>query len=87
MEIRALILSIFKDKAVTAVVRIVEKTGDLEAPGDLTELVVCSVPCRGVIDSTSEALDIRNIASGIYAVSSYVPISIQNSILSPDLNE
>ena len=67
----------------TAIVPIVEETGDLEAPGDLAELVVCPVTRRCVADGTSEAQDVGYIASGVHAVSGDVPISIQNSVLAP----
>ena len=65
------------------IVPIVEETGDLEAPGDLAELVVCPVARRRVADGTSEALDVGYISSGVHTVSSDVPISIQNSVLAP----
>ena len=66
----------------TAIVPIVEETGDLEAPGDLAELVVCPVTRRCVADG-SEAQDVGYIASGVHTMSSDVPISIQNSVLTP----
>ena len=66
-----------------SIVPIVEEACDFEAPGDLAELVVCPVTRRGVAHGTSEAPDVGHIASGVHAVSSDVPIPIQNSILTP----
>ena len=67
----------------TPIVPIVEETGDFKAPGDLTELVVCSVTCRRMTYGTGQTPDIGYIASGVHTMSSDVPNSIQNSILGP----
>ena len=67
----------------TSIAPIVEEACDFKAPGDLAELMVCSVTRSRVTDGTGEAMDVGHIASGVYAMSCAVSYPVQNSVLGP----